>query len=134
MDILQKFKVKAQARQRELDEQQSRLDAEAQRASQLQRDCETLQLGVDRAADRLQMADAQFASFKARESQLKETLVNLWGGGPQGYNGITPSIDYGGLLAVTKAIESYSEVRLVLTKDLQDAQHALEQFTRQHGF
>jgi hypothetical protein len=131
--LIDRFTRKTESARKELESKQHELDQKAQKAVELQARAQRLQKDVDDAGDRLVAADAQCAAFQQRAAQLKDTLAQVWGAGPQGQRGMIPAVDYSGLVAVQAAVADFPRVRSTLESKLKTTQAALAAFERQNA-
>ena len=108
--------------------QRSILEQEIQAKQREQERLSTLERAYDDAADALAVADAQFASDKAKMAGLESDLVAMWSKPHNMRNPETRINSYNGLAILRLAVSDFPRVRSILAQQLADAEIALQNF------
>lgn len=114
---------------REYETRRAALEAEIERAKELQRQLANLNQHVDDATELLARADSQFARSQAAVTQLRTGMLAAWGSGHRDGTVDRPP-SYQALVDIEASVADYPRVREHFVAKVKEAESALATFTR----
>lgn len=116
---------------REYETRRAALEAEIERAKEVQRQLANLNKHVDDAAEILARADSQFARCQQAVTQLQTGMLTAWGTGHRDGTVDRPP-SYQALVDIEAAVAGYPRVREHLATKVKEAEAALATFSREN--
>ena len=121
---------KIQKQRQALHIQQEELDRKLGEAEAAREKYRTMAVSRDRLAERLRIADEQFARAKEQRDQLPYLLAAGWGTSPEA---LPFGPTYSHLLALDAAIAAFPEARKLIADELARAEKEMRDFEREQA-